>query len=332
MKRIYLILFSNVLSVLIGFAQYSDFYFLGKQQIKELNINEIEIDECNCFFNNASNQPRNNNGQPEVLCSFSFDFESGRLEEMSSIGGHFRFGYDTDNDYLVSYKLMSGFGWRFVFPCHYYNYSNNKLTSIESFICNNERIEKIDIAEIDTTGIDTDRIDIDGIKINEHEILTKDENDYFIETEPYKENVGITKYFYYPDGKLQYSTERIFYDMYNNNDSINTMYYLYKNNCLIGYYPAKTKSYYGLTVSDTIYNDDKLLEIKTIGFEKLSEKYLHGELLKKVIDDCYEPVKSEQLLINGKPIKEFLMSIGKSDAQYIILEVADNYFLYYKII
>jgi hypothetical protein len=108
-------------------------------------------------------------------------------------------------------------------------------------------------------------------------------------------------------------------------------YFIYdKNDMLIAYYPAKEYGNYYDSL-DTIYSYNMFNQIQANGFENFCY-YLHSEVLAKIIEDCYTPIKSEQLLINGKPIKEFLMSIGKSDAQYIILEVADNYFLYYKII
>jgi len=135
------------------------------------------------------------------------------------------------------------------------------------------------------------------------------------------------KYFYNLDGKLNY-----FSTGYTGGNDTSNIYYLYKNDTLIGYYPAKDKNFQGeWNKSDSIYYEKKIREAKTIGFEKFREKYLQGEVLEKVIDDCYVPIKNEQLLINGRPIKEFLSHIGKFDVQYIIFEVADNYFLFYKI-
>ncbi|MDB5153067.1 MAG: hypothetical protein JWR54_1818 [Mucilaginibacter sp.] len=54
--------------------------------------------------------------------------------------------------------------------------------------------------------------------------------------------------------------------------------------------------------------------------------------IKKIIDDCYFPIKNKGLLVNGKQIKEFLSQIGKSDKKYIVFEIAENYFLFYKVI
>jgi len=170
--------------------------------------------------------------------------------------------------------------------------------------------------------------------------------------------------YYYEDGKLKYEQYKqgiLFEDFYGR-DTITTfwyeiiynyhkngkvnyyipksskgmglpIYYLYNvAGDLIGYFPAKNEEMDDLLQTDTIYYTNKIQELKEIGFEKFSKKYLHGEILKKVIEDCYVPIRNEQLLINGKSIKEFLANIGKTDVQYVIFEVADNYFLFYKII
>ena len=112
----------------------------------------------------------------------------------------------------------------------------------------------------------------------------------------------------------------------------NRKYFLYdKKEMLIAYFPAKEYSNYYNDL-DLIYSYNMLNQIQAKGFGRFKEKYLQGEVLKKVIDDCYTQVENEQLLINGKPIKEFLADIGKADVRYIVFEVADNYFLFYKII
>ena len=110
------------------------------------------------------------------------------------------------------------------------------------------------------------------------------------------------------------------------------VYYVYNGNKLIGFYPAKEYDEIKKK-EDSIYYQSKILEVEKIGFKNFSKKYFSNPVVyNKIIDDCYEPVKNEQLLINGKPIKTFLESIGKKDADHIIFEVADNYFLFYKII
>ena len=141
---------------------------------------------------------------------------------------------------------------------------------------------------------------------------------------------NLRKYFYNLDGKLSYCS--IGYIEGNDTIFSSNIYFLYSNDNLIGYYPAKCKNFNGKwNESDSIYYEKKIKEVKIIGFEKFKEKYLQNEVLEKVIDDCYVPIRSEQLLINGKPIKEFLSGTGNPDAQYIIFEVTDNYFLFYKI-
>jgi len=135
-------------------------------------------------------------------------------------------------------------------------------------------------------------------------------------------------------------TTNYFYDSANrlirkiiNKDQDNfATYYIYNGDKLIGLYPAKKYDEID-NKEDSIYLNTKILEIEKTGFENFSKKYFTNKILySKVIEDNYEHVKNEQLLVNGKPIKTFLESIGKKDANHIIFEIADNYFLFYKII
>lgn len=115
---------------------------------------------------------------------------------------------------------------------------------------------------------------------------------------------------------------------------ISRIYFLYDDDKLIGYYPAKDyrKVSLRLNTSDTIYNADKVTEIKKIKTKEFGKKYFTEKIFKSVLADCYMPVKNNELLINRRPVKEFLSGIGKGNTHYLILEIADNYFLFYKII
>ncbi len=176
---------------------------------------------------------------------------------------------------------------------------------------------------------------------------------------------SLTKYFYYPDRKLKYEVEFEIdvnkeevpdsKELVSNSRLINFMrlpesvkrpalltylgahenrrtYFLYNKNALIGLYPVKAESAITADKSDTIYSKEKVQELKKIGLDKFSDKYFKGDVYKKIIDDCYFPIKNKELLVNGKPIKEFLSQIGKSDKKYIVFEIAENYFLFYKVI
>ena len=109
-------------------------------------------------------------------------------------------------------------------------------------------------------------------------------------------------------------------------------YFLYNENKLIGYFSSKEDFANKHNKADSIYYGNKMLELQKIGFDNFKKKYFTPEVYKKVIEDCYEPVKNNQLLINNKPIKTFLSKIGKADTKYIVFEIADNYFLFYKLL
>jgi hypothetical protein len=165
----------------------------------------------------------------------------------------------------------------------------------------------------------------------------------------------LTKYFYHPTGKINY---KVVYDIDKeglisnsllnrliqspdsdkppafiktlNSQEARRTYFLYSKNDLIGYFPRDENIEYA-NLSDTIYSDNKLNELKKIGLDKFRNKYFTEAVYKKVIDDSYLPIKNKELLVNGKPIKEFLSKIGKGDVKYIVFEISDNNFLFYKI-
>ena len=152
--------------------------------------------------------------------------------------------------------------------------------------------------------------------------------------------------------KGNYTVEQNYEDFYkyfyNSNGSINrysisnkdgkrtvetgSIYYLYNKSELIGYFPAKNENSESTDQSDTIYSQPKLKELKKIGIEKFKQKYFKGETYKKVIADCYQPIKNEDLLINGRSIKYFLSKIKMSNVKYLVFEVLDNRFVFYKLV
>ena len=109
-------------------------------------------------------------------------------------------------------------------------------------------------------------------------------------------------------------------------------YFLYKDQNLIGYYPAKNDGAISDNTSDSIYYQNKIQELRKMGFENFKSKYFTKEVYEKIIDDCYVPIKNNQLLVNGKPVKQFLSKTRKIDFKYIVFEIADNCFIFYKII
>ncbi|MDB5157702.1 MAG: hypothetical protein JWR50_2409 [Mucilaginibacter sp.] len=162
---------------------------------------------------------------------------------------------------------------------------------------------------------------VSSVQINSHynEDYTVEQNyEYFY------------KYFYNSNGSINR------YSIFNKDGKRTTktgsVYYLYNNSGLIGYFPAKNEASEKIDQSDTIYFQSKLNELKKIGMEKFKQKYFKGDIYKKVIADCYLPIKNEDLLINGKPVKYFLSKIKMSNVKYLVFEFLDNRFLFYKLI
>lgn len=143
-------------------------------------------------------------------------------------------------------------------------------------------------------------------------------------SEPIDVIISYREFYYKLNGKMDY------YIDYNEKDTeVSKVYSIYQNNLLIGYYPAK-QTEISKVKGDTIYSDERQRELKKIGFKKFSEKYFKGEIKSKVIEDCYEYIKSKQLRINGISINDYLTNFKGKYAKYIIFEVSDNYYLFSK--
>jgi len=135
---------------------------------------------------------------------------------------------------------------------------------------------------------------------------------------------SVTTYTYDPKGRILYTQKE---------GELQTAY-LYVDDNMVGYYPAKDyrKLPENGILSDTIYSEKYIKEFRTLGFEAFSKQYFTRDVYKNLLIDCYRPIKNNELLINGKPIQNFLAINRKSAAQFIILEVADNSFMYFRLI
>jgi len=117
-----------------------------------------------------------------------------------------------------------------------------------------------------------------------------------------------------------------------NNIQERVIYCLYHKNRLIGLYPEKDLSQIiDTSKEDTIYSQQKIAELKKIGFTKFSEKYFNKKVWGKIVCDNYIHIKKNELLINNKPIKEFLLEHKIPNKKNVAIEIADNDFLYYNI-
>ncbi len=106
-------------------------------------------------------------------------------------------------------------------------------------------------------------------------------------------------------------------------------YFIYHNDQIIAYFPAKLPETQDVTQSDLIYF--KTDEIKRLGFNAYQTKYLGGENSKKIIDDCYTAVNSKDIIIDGLNIRQYFSKHKKALPKYMVIEVSDNYFLFLKI-
>ncbi len=141
---------------------------------------------------------------------------------------------------------------------------------------------------------------------------------------------NVRKYYYDNQNRL---TKIVFYESDGKKQvEAGLKYYLYQNNNLIGFFPAKDENTLTSLLPDSIYYERKLVELRKIGLNAFKAKYFSKEVYDKVIDDSYVPLSRNELLINNKPISLFLKGINKVKEKYIVFEVADNYFLFYKLI
>jgi len=168
---------------------------------------------------------------------------------------------------------------------------------------------------------------------------------------------GITKWFYYPDGRLKCLVEYGFDEVEERDIStgkisrlirfpesvhqtlspsmplaeVSKQYFVYYRNNIVGSYTRERYTADGTLVNSLGFKKN-VNALKKLGFKGFSEKYHNKAVYEKVIQDCYSEVKDNELLINDKPAKKFLSEIGKSDTQYIILKIADANFSFYKLI
>ncbi len=135
-----------------------------------------------------------------------------------------------------------------------------------------------------------------------------------------------TFYYYNSHGKLDYA------EISNSSDGIQRRYYLYDKNEIVGYFPSENKNRDELIPSMVLFDQKKLLQLNEVGIDAFKKKYFTKTIQDSIINNCYTPIVNSQFLINDKPVKEFLKKMGKVNTKYIVFEIADNYFLFYKLL
>jgi len=323
MKLIISIVFLSILMTCN--SQDSQFYFISKTDINRMGINEIKVyaDDTPGYEDIKTNNSVFTKYH-DTSSYMIYTFKNGRLKEIKPNDNQsLEYKYLDSNYYLnwketrkhkeikeniytdsilkCLFKNHNGFyvfeieggGGRDGWPCYIYDYNDyeNKLKSITVSSCSD-------------SGDDVE---------------------------------GLTEFVYYPDGRINYE---IAYSIKTNIDThipIDTTetkrkFYIYKDKILVGYFPAKEEQYPPiLSSSDTIYSYKKRTELKEIGLTKFTEKYFNDDISKKIIEDCYSTVSKMRFFINGKTIKEFFLKYNNIKFDHIIIEIAENYFLFYKI-
>jgi hypothetical protein len=112
----------------------------------------------------------------------------------------------------------------------------------------------------------------------------------------------------------------------------NKKFYIYNDSMLVGYYPPEIKENTLLQNNDTLYYKKFIDTVSLIGFNNFKNRFLTTSTFRNLIDECYTPILSSNLLINDIPIKKFINKNGFTVSRYLIIEVLENYFLFYKFI
>lgn len=116
----------------------------------------------------------------------------------------------------------------------------------------------------------------------------------------------------------------------NNDRKITYQYFIYRNDQIVGYFPAKTPDDMGIEAEDSIYFTKKA-ELRRIGFQAFKKKYLSGGIYAKIINDCYKNIDVKDLIIDNLNITQYLAKKKIDPVKYLVIEVSDNYFLFLKI-
>jgi hypothetical protein len=117
-----------------------------------------------------------------------------------------------------------------------------------------------------------------------------------------------------------------------NEEETSRKYYIYEDNEIVGYYPAKDYNKTELASPDEIYSAAKIEELKKIGFDAFSKKHFTPDVLDKVISDCYVPIAGRYIWLNNLPLQFFMKVQGFEMSDHVVVEVADNQFLFYNIL
>lgn len=164
---------------------------------------------------------------------------------------------------------------------------------------------------------------------------------------------GVARWFYYPDGRIKYLLE---YGLEETDEkeisnlkirNLMMMPELTKHLFLSHANDMSTKSekhyfinYRNYIIGDYFETSDtantyfkKLNKLKaTPGFNGFGKENYPEKVYQQVIEDNSETVKSQNFLINGKPLVYFLSKIGKPNIKYIVIKGAENSYTLYKII
>jgi hypothetical protein len=293
----------------------SQFFNFKKVDIKKYHITNISLKNCNVFFDPYSVQCYNNapsdTGNTDIL------FENGRLIEIRATFNNGK--YDSvyqDYDYIDSAYLNL---WKQRSKAS----SKTKRKQIDQYITpsliNPYGMEILERSG--TRGMQTEPCFDYTYQPRLKSIMVSDC------TGDKKDNLSNITFFYNKDNTLYRSLELF----YGDNSTLST-YYIYKNGFFLGYFPATNLAGPSFSKNlDPLYTKEKLNELADIGLPAFEKKYFYPKVYDCILEDCYEKINSDQLLINNVPADQFMKRIGMSNVRYISLEITDNYFLFYNL-
>jgi len=275
----------------------TDFLFITKQQIANYRLNEIKNILAPCTGSDSSNK----------ACRYyiRYIFSNGRLSSEISFDDYKTNNTDAENlSYKYYYKLTKSkillrvrSGDAYNGDSHedhllLYKYYGNKLMS---------------------------EIYIEGVSPMFKERTASPLQNHIT-------HIDTTFFFYNKNGILDYQKN------IGNGSNVVLKYYIHNpHGRVIGYFPAKDAAELKIDSSDNIYSYESLVKIQRTGFSKFASNLPMG-VYNKIINDCYANVKNNDLLVNGAPIKTFLKKIGAREKKYIVFEIAENYFIFFKLI
>ena len=304
----------NILIILLlfivcinAFGQKSQYIFLSQVDIKNLNIKEIDTKDCNNFF--STNLVPNSFPKPDDHYFTNFHLNGSLLHEI-----------EAEDQRVIYYYYDNAFAKEWLHIKRHYK--TKRIASTNAILEKSLRDKNGPFIRgwevMDKNGI--------AAEYNYNDKLMSVKT-YVNDNEDYPTNSRI-KYLYDASGHLISAVDNSV------PSDIQFNIFFYKNNHIVGFYPARQTIDSPQAINaDSIYNDTKIRAIAKMLSPRFKSPNFSNEVIKKMIEDSYSPIKADQVIIDGLDLKQFLKNkINRSEARYVVMEIADNYFLFYKLI